>query len=145
MALFPLPRSSRRGGISIVDYISALSTSQGIPTDPAALPLFSCLITILNSCLVSVALYISRSWAAGKMTCGFCGGGLLSRSALPISFFAVPHPQFDCLSYLSLLFLDSRTFPPASYKHFLHPRPFIPVKNFGKQLNFSKAPTSPLP
>ena len=37
------------------------------------------------------------------------------RSALPIYFFAGPPPQFDCPFYLSLVFLDSLTFPPASW------------------------------
>ena len=35
------------------------------------LPLFSCLIAIFISSLVSVPLSISRSWAAGKMSVGF--------------------------------------------------------------------------
>ena len=48
---------------------------------PASLALFSCLIAIFISSLVSVPLSISRSWAAGKMSGGFCGGGLVSNSS----------------------------------------------------------------
>ena len=79
--------SKRRYNISTVVSISALSASQGIPSGPGALPLFSCLIAILISSLVSMLL------------CGLCGGDLLSNSSLFLLF--LPHNFSACLIFHS--------------------------------------------
>ena len=109
VVLLQLPKSSRRGGVAVstVLSMSALSAPQGMLSCLAALPCFSCLITLLMSSLVSLPLSISRSSSAGKMSSGFCRAGLLSNTPKCSTYLVLccssPTTSLPALSFWSYL------------------------------------------